>query len=400
MRENMLWNSAGSITYLACQWLVTVLIVRLSNGYDAAGLLSLAMSVTGAFGTFANYKMGTYQISDIKHENTTSEYLGFRLITLGGSFVACIIYSLVTCPLSSLLTIVLYFLFKAVGLVIDILHGLDQLNRRMDFIGKSFMLQGFATLAAFVGIFWPTQSLDAAIIAMGIATLAVLFLYDLPHSRTFESFGIGITGKKALYLLKRSFSAVLASLACSAIFTVPKQLLLVMLGDAALGIYSSVAAPALVVQMGATYLYAPLLDVFSRHYAEGSKSEFLHLLWRTVGGVVLIGVLCFIVMTILRLPYTLLISLIVGITNMIPYFGGTYWRMGTLPSVRGEHTPLRLPPAARGRRLNRHGLLVVLRRPSRFAAQLQRVLRRQHRRPGGRAAPGHCLHQSLGHERR
>lgn len=35
----------------------------------------------------------------------------------------------------------------------------------------------------------------------------------------------------------------------------------------------------------------------------------------------IIGVLCFILMTILRLPYTLLISLIVGITNMIPYFG-------------------------------------------------------------------------------
>ena len=45
--------------------------------------------------------------------------------------------------------------------------------------------------------------------------------------------------------------------------------------------------------------------------------------------------------------------------------------MGALPSVRGEHTPLRLPPAARGRRLNCHGFPVVLRRSSRFAAQLQ-----------------------------
>ena len=35
----------------------------------------------------------------------------------------------------------------------------------------------------------------------------------------------------------------------------------------------------------------------------------------------IIGVLCFILMTVLRLPYTMLISLIVGITNMIPYFG-------------------------------------------------------------------------------
>lgn len=35
----------------------------------------------------------------------------------------------------------------------------------------------------------------------------------------------------------------------------------------------------------------------------------------------IIGILCFILMTILQLPYTLLISIIVGVTNMIPYFG-------------------------------------------------------------------------------
>lgn len=35
----------------------------------------------------------------------------------------------------------------------------------------------------------------------------------------------------------------------------------------------------------------------------------------------IIGVICFIVMSILRLPYSVLISVIVGITNMIPYFG-------------------------------------------------------------------------------
>lgn len=294
MRENMLWNSAGSITYLACQWLVTVLIVRLSDGYNAAGLLSLASSVTGTFGTFANYKMGVYQISDIKHENTTSEYLGFRLITLGGSFIACIIYSLITCPLSSILTITLYFIFKAVGLVIDIMHGLDQVNRRMDFIGKSFMLQGVSTLAAFTVVFGLTQSLDLAIMAMTAAAFGVLFLFDLPHSRTFESYGVHITAKKTFYLLKRSFSAVLASLACSAIYTAPKQLLLVMVSDAALGIYSSAAAPALVVQMGATYLYAPLLDVFARHHYERNKQEMLRLLKRTALGVIAIGIVCYI----------------------------------------------------------------------------------------------------------
>ena len=53
----MIWNSIGSMTYLACQWFTTIFVVRLSSGYDDAGLLSLAMSVVGIFGTFANYKM-------------------------------------------------------------------------------------------------------------------------------------------------------------------------------------------------------------------------------------------------------------------------------------------------------------------------------------------------------
>lgn len=44
----------------------------------------------------------------------------------------------------------------------------------------------------------------------------------------------------------------------------------------------------------------------------------------------IIGLLCFLLMTILRLPYALLISIIVGVTNMIPYFGPF---IGAIPGI-------------------------------------------------------------------
>lgn len=44
----------------------------------------------------------------------------------------------------------------------------------------------------------------------------------------------------------------------------------------------------------------------------------------------IIGVLCFIGMSILQLPYAVLISVIVGVTNVIPYFGPI---IGAIPSV-------------------------------------------------------------------
>lgn len=295
-RQNMLWNSAGSMTYLSCQWLTTVFVVRLSAGYDAAGLLSLAMSVVGIFGTFANYKMGTFQISDIRHENGLGEYLGFRCLTLGLAFVACMIYACLTCAPYALLTIALFFAFKAVGLLIDILHGADQQHRRMDYIGKSFIAQGVSTLAAFVVAFWLTQDLNIAIVAMTGAALAVLALYDVPRTRQFERITVRLSRSKALYFLKVSLPAVLASLAASAIFTIPKQYLAAMSGDAALGIYASVAAPALVIQMGATYLYGPLLDVFPRYFFDDDKAGFLKLLGKTVGGIVLVSVACSVIL--------------------------------------------------------------------------------------------------------
>ncbi len=290
LKANMLWNSAGSLTYLACQWLVTVLVVRLTSGYDAAGLLSLAMSVTGIFGTFATYKMNTYQISDVHHEHKLADYLGFRLVMLVGAFAACMVYALLTCTEGALLTIALFYGFKGVGLVIDVLHGADQQHRRMDYIGKSFMLQGVGTLAAFALVFGLTQSLNAAIVAMGAAALAVLVLFDLPHTGRLEAVSVRVNRAETLFFLRTSLPAVVASVAASALFTIPKQYLAVDAGDAALGIYASVSAIALVVQMGAQYLYVPLLDVFPRAFFDEGAGAFKRLLAKAVAGILAMSV--------------------------------------------------------------------------------------------------------------
>ena len=44
----------------------------------------------------------------------------------------------------------------------------------------------------------------------------------------------------------------------------------------------------------------------------------------------IIGIICFVAMSILRLPYPLFMSIIVGVTNMIPYFGPI---IGAVPGV-------------------------------------------------------------------
>lgn len=307
LKKNMFWNSLGSMFYLGCQWLITVLVVRLSTGFDAAGLFSLATSVVNTFCTFANYKIGTYQVSDINREYSFSEYMGFRLLTLTLAFVACLVYASLTCPVYSISTVAIYYVYKAVGLVIDILHGENQLNRRMDYIGKSFILQGAASVWAFIILFSTTQNLNAAIAGMTLAVILVLLFFDRIKTAQFQDFRAHIEKYKALNLLKTSLPAVIASVAASALFTIPKQYLLSVSGDAALGIYSSIAAPALIVQMGAQYLYVPLLDIFPKKYFNEGRKAFDNLLVRTVISILFVAALCCIALLFLGKPLLVLV---------------------------------------------------------------------------------------------
>ena len=61
---NIFFNSFGTIFYYGCQWLTTILIVRLT-GFADKGIYDLAMTFTAAFGIFAIYNTMHYQ--SLKH---------------------------------------------------------------------------------------------------------------------------------------------------------------------------------------------------------------------------------------------------------------------------------------------------------------------------------------------
>lgn len=59
----------------------------------------------------------------------------------------------------------------------------------------------------------------------------------------------------------------------------------------------------------------------ARTICRESTNIFLKFMYGKAIDSVIIGIICFVCMNIFKFPYTVLISVIVGITNMIPYFG-------------------------------------------------------------------------------
>ena len=61
LAKEMMWNSIGNLVYCICQWVITILTVRLCS-YEMAGYLSLAMSTSSTFSTISLFSMRNYQV--------------------------------------------------------------------------------------------------------------------------------------------------------------------------------------------------------------------------------------------------------------------------------------------------------------------------------------------------
>lgn len=290
IKSNILWSSIGSIIGLSCQWLISVLVVRLSFGFSDAGLYSLSMSVYGIFFPIAQYRMYTYQVSDVNGENTVGEYLSFRLLTILLSLVLTFAYSLFTCRPASVFCIFLYGLYKSANQLIDVLHAADQQFSRMDYVGVSLALQGALSLVFFCVALSCFRSVPLAIFAMFIAVVLVGWFYDLPRTSALTNIVVGISRNKAKRLLITCLPAVVAGIAVSASSSIPRQYLSSALGDSALGVYSSIAAPIAIIQMGVSYLYNPLLGYFSKSYSDKDRRSFFRLCFACLLGALIIAV--------------------------------------------------------------------------------------------------------------
>ena len=298
----MLWNSAGSFANMVCAWLITVLVLRLSTGYDAAGVYSYIMSVYAIFSSVVDYRIYVYQISDLHGENTLGEYFTLRCITGTLGLALVMVYSVLTGPFELLPTIFFYSLYKIASVLLDAFHASEQIYRRMDYIGMSYALQGVVSFAVFGVVFGVTQDLTLTMAVLFLATVAIGFFYDFPRIHFFSEFHFGISRQKTWRLLKTCAPAVIAFVAISGSTSVPRQYLMKVMGESALGAYGTMAAPIAIVQTGASYIYNPLLTYFNEAYDQRNGARFLKMMMMTAFAIATLGIVCIIGVKLLGGP--------------------------------------------------------------------------------------------------
>ena len=276
--QNTVYNTAGSCFYLVCQWLLTVLAVRLGS-VESGGILAVAMSVTNVLFTLSTFGIRTFQVSDVRRKYSVDTYVTTRLLTCGFGLLLCGIYCLADGSRSreEAACILVYMLFRVSEALSDENQAVQQTEGRMDTVFWSFVLRGILLIASFSLVLKTTGRLLWAFAAMAAATNAVVLFFEFPVSRKLSGFRLRWNLPASLRLLGENVPLMLNSLLMAFLVTIPRTRLDALMGNYVMGIYGSIAAPAAVVQSAALWLFTPSLTAFAEHWDRGDRAAFYRL---------------------------------------------------------------------------------------------------------------------------
>ena len=273
MKKNVIWNTAGTLVYCLCQWLITILVVHIDS-YGAAGYLSIAMTTSSSFSAISLFSMRNYQVSDVKGEFSANEYVGSRVLTSIIALITCSISAFVGNGIYQVMCVIAFMLVRVAEAFVDVLHGENQKFDRYDYIGKSYILRGIATISSFSIGLYVSHDLPITLFAMAIINLLIAWFYDWTKTSKLEEIHPVIWNNRVFQLLERCAPLVVFTFLLSLENLIPKYVVKADLGANALGVYSSIAAPTLIIQVCASVIYSPFLPGMSVLYTDGDYKSF------------------------------------------------------------------------------------------------------------------------------
>ncbi len=296
---NIFYNSFGMMFYYGCQWLTTILVVRLS-GFSDGGVYGLAMTFTAAFGILALFNTRQYQVSDVIGEYSDRTYIYSRYYAMAVSFLICAAGLLLNhyTPYQWGV-ILLYMLYKCGEAWIDVYHGIEQKNGRMDYICYSYIARGILMLASFCIVLYLTKNLVSAVGCMTFTTFLVAVLYDKRMAGRFIQEDAKTDGAAVKKLMFAMVPLVVVAVTNNLSISLPKYFLERYYGETVLGYYSSVATPSMIVQVGASTIFVPLILPLADCLKENDKHGFKDILKKVTVVFVLLSILALAVSALL-----------------------------------------------------------------------------------------------------
>ena len=324
MNQKAVVNSIGSLVVFFAQWLISVFLIR-TSGFEDAGIFSLAMSISNVFSFFANYNIRNYQISDIRKEYGQNQYFHARIITVLCSFIFCILYLQTASGYEreTKYAILIYLAYSNINVISDVMLGSLQIRGRLDVNGYSNILRGIVCFTAFAAAY-RMKNLLLSLGAMATADFVMTMACDVRLYRKLEG-KIRLPEKRDIRaaggILKCCFWLMLSNMFPIITTAVPRRKIQLLCGEEALGIFSGIFNPTVLITTLAPALILSVIPLITDCWNRKEKKKFISVVCKCYLLCALITAAAEIMALICGKP---VMKLVFG-ESILPYYNLLYW---------------------------------------------------------------------------
>ena len=199
-KKDYIWNSIGSFLQSAISPILLIVITRL-NGVGDSGLFSFAMSLSVVFWAISLWGGRTYQVSDVKKDFSSGDYIVVRFI----SSLIVAVFSISFCILSGYdliktELIMVLVSFKILESIADSMYGVLQIHNKLYIVGISLTIKSVFGFMLFTLVDILTKNIVYGALSIFIVNIAVVIFYDIPWMKHVES--VGLTKKNIMQAVK------------------------------------------------------------------------------------------------------------------------------------------------------------------------------------------------------
>lgn len=265
--------------------LATVIFVMLAKrlvGEEAGAKFYMAFTTGQMLLTIGYFEIRPFHVTDVKQQYKAKEYFGFRVISSAAMLACAVVVGIVyvvngKADVAGFMLIITMCILKMFDGIADVFEGEFQRNDRIDISGMSMAFRTMAIMAVFSIIAWVTRNIYAASAAAAVTGLAGTAVVAVVWSRWFEPLSVSFDREKMKSLFRSTILLFIGSAMCMWLWNGTKYVVEWTLTDRDTLAYGIVFMPTMVINLGSSFVFKPMLTTLARHYEQGEYKAFAKL---------------------------------------------------------------------------------------------------------------------------
>ena len=265
--------------------LATVIFVMLAKrlvGEEAGAKFYMAFTTGQMLLTIGYFEIRPFQVTDVKQQYRAKEYFGFRVISSAAMLACAVVVGIVyvvngKADAAGFMLIITMCILKMFDGIADVFEGEFQRNDRIDISGMSMAFRTIAIMAVFSIIAWVTRNIYAASAVAAVTGLAGAAVVAVVWSRGFEPLSVSFDREKMKSLFRSTILLFIGSAMCMWLWNGTKYVVEWTLTDRDTLAYGIVFMPTMVINLGSSFVFKPMLTTLARHYEQGEYKAFAKL---------------------------------------------------------------------------------------------------------------------------